>query len=1144
MPKKIALVFSLVFLLLLICSPSLFAANEVKWFETTGPIYERNMEIYDVEVADTNRDIIYLLAKDLKTGFSGQYFILKSIDGGTSWMELTRSRDAFRFSVSDTAYNFTMHGIKLKPGTSNVLYAWGGSKGPSNSEYYGGVWASYDGGENWYQKYGRSISRDLIEGCYTDRFTIAPSNYNYLYKAVSPFIMDPDLQGWEKTKAHFLAVSNDGGTSWKETSAEATGLGLDLKCGIQYFSVHPTNESVVIASVAWQYRLAKSTGTAGIFISTNECQSFTLLKSDFPGWLGRDSSYYELIPFITSVDFDPDDPENIRVVKAAGYWYPTTEAYPPPPPRSHVSPEVYFSNDSGNTWSTIEVSIMYGIEPTYFGSTANTETTYIVNDPNNFNRLYYVGRYLWRSDDGGQNWFNNAPITDTDVPETLKIWKGNPPSGSQYLYGTKKTDPWLRVNSNYGLSQAWVSLNDNLIEEKLCWGMAANPNHRGNVIVENFGIYYRTTDYGSNWAGGTPSQMNSITFDPNNKGVAWADNPLGTGAIKEGLYKTTDSGATWQKIGPEDNLVMIKCHPTDSEILYRTNWGGYGSTPKFLKSTNGGYNWDLITETTIEVPFKLVIDPVSPEVMYGTADMWGLEGNEPYKMKGIWKSTNSGAPGSWTKISDSNTMTVSAIAIDPEDPETIYVGTGRRKYDSQSDFGEIPGSVYRSTNGGSSWTPFGGGALGGSDVYVPYVFVDPVNTEKVYALFYPLEDTTEKAAIGRVWIDNQDIWIDISTPSHGFEDQIGAAPHTYMLDMDNKKGTIVYAGTANGLYYGIDYDEVPTPEITALWPPLGSNYYITPLQIYGAYFIDVNRAFVKGPYPATTITQLNIQSYNPSLINTQIPDSLDVGTYEVIVETKPDPPGTTVLTSEAAIFDVITQNANGPMFEVVRFDGLAYSDLFVPQPVTRSPLVAAEIYDEKGINEEGFGYKWINTDRPYEQHQVDDQSEFTYTSKEVSPSVYSTIEGTVTFTIDPPWQPGNYQLIIEARDKEFTDAFPEGNPNFWYGDLQVEVGPLRVLGNILGYPSVFKPVSEGPTTIAYNLSRNADTTIYIFDVSGQVVLTRKFSSGTNGGRVGYNDFEWNGVSDIGGGYIGNGIYLIQVTSGGKDIGRGKLVVFE
>lgn len=68
---------------------------------------------------------------------------------------------------------------------------------------------------------------------------------------------------------------------------------------------------------------------------------------------------------------------------------------------------------------------------------------------------------------------------------------------------------------------------------------------------------------------------------------------------------------------------------------------------------------------------------------------------------GLWKSTNGGA--SWTTNTDQfTTLGVSAIAIDPNDVSVMYIGTGDR--DANDTYGV---GVLRSTNGGSTWNATG-----------------------------------------------------------------------------------------------------------------------------------------------------------------------------------------------------------------------------------------------------------------------------------------------------------------------------------------------------------------------------------------------------------------------------------------------------
>ncbi len=83
---------------------------------------------------------------------------------------------------------------------------------------------------------------------------------------------------------------------------------------------------------------------------------------------------------------------------------------------------------------------------------------------------------------------------------------------------------------------------------------------------------------------------------------------------------------------------------------------------------------------------------------------------------GVWRTTNGGV--SWTPLTDTQlvrkqssgrlkgTLSIGALAIDPQNPRTIYVGTGEPHVACDSLFGPALG-VFRSSNAGDTWTPTG-----------------------------------------------------------------------------------------------------------------------------------------------------------------------------------------------------------------------------------------------------------------------------------------------------------------------------------------------------------------------------------------------------------------------------------------------------
>lgn len=70
---------------------------------------------------------------------------------------------------------------------------------------------------------------------------------------------------------------------------------------------------------------------------------------------------------------------------------------------------------------------------------------------------------------------------------------------------------------------------------------------------------------------------------------------------------------------------------------------------------------------------------------------------------GVWKTTNGGS--SWTPLTDSQcSLAMGSVVIDPVNPEIIYAGTGEQNFSGDSFYGC---GVLRSSDGGSTWTQQG-----------------------------------------------------------------------------------------------------------------------------------------------------------------------------------------------------------------------------------------------------------------------------------------------------------------------------------------------------------------------------------------------------------------------------------------------------
>lgn len=91
-------------------------------------------------------------------------------------------------------------------------------------------------------------------------------------------------------------------------------------------------------------------------------------------------------------------------------------------------------------------------------------------------------------------------------------------------------------------------------------------------------------------------------------------------------------------------------------------------------------------------------------------------------------------------------------------------------------------------------------------------------------------------------------------------------------------------------------------------------------------------------------------------------------------------------------------------------------------------------------------------------------------------------------------------------------------------------------------PNPYNP-ANGNAHFWYWLDANADTSIYVADLSGSLVWKQSYASGTNGGMVGANNITFDGKSAWGD-TLGNGAYLYKIIQGGKSIGGGKIAIIK
>ncbi len=243
---------------------------------------------------------------------------------------------------------------------------------------------------------------------------------------------------------------------------------------------------------------------------------------------------------------------------------------------------------------------------------------------------------------------------------------------------------------------------------------AGNAHVTGSTSAIDFPIvnglktssnFFRTTNAAANWN----NQNSGITGSVNAIGVApGAPNTI-YAAAGDGIFRSTDAGATWTKT-PATGLSsfnfanVITVDPTNAATVYLGHFFG------LFKSVDSGNTWTPVNSAPLNNPsvFAIAFDPATPATIYlGTS-------------AGVFKSTNSGA--SWftqNNFGVAGTPNVHALAIDPTAPLTIYAGT----------FGN---GLFKSINGGGVWTAMNNGMGGGNPTLVNAIAIDPVTPSTVY----------------------------------------------------------------------------------------------------------------------------------------------------------------------------------------------------------------------------------------------------------------------------------------------------------------------------------------------------------------------------------------------------------------------------
>jgi photosystem II stability/assembly factor-like uncharacterized protein len=301
-------------------------------------------------------------------------------------------------------------------------------------------------------------------------------------------------------------------------------------------------------------------------------------------------------------------------------------------------------------------------------------------------------------------------------------------------------------------------------------GVPGDPNTY--YVGAASGGVWKSIDGGINWSpvfdDQTAQSIGSIAIAPSDPNVVW----VGTGepfirsnvSLGDGIYKSTDAGKTWKKMGLEKTgrIARIAIDPKNPDVVFAAAMGTcYGPQPErgIYRTLDGGKSWErvlFVDENT--GASDLAMDPVNPRVLF--AGTWPIEirtwGRKSGGAGGVYVSRDGGT--TWKRITGNGLpeppLGKIAVAVAPSDPRRVYalIETGQR------------GSLWRSDDGGEKWKRVNSSRLlNERPHYYSRMLVMPDNANEVYfpsngmGATYDGGETSESIRWGG---DNHDMWAD------------------------------------------------------------------------------------------------------------------------------------------------------------------------------------------------------------------------------------------------------------------------------------------------------------------------------------------------------------------------------------------------
>ena len=235
--------------------------------------------------------------------------------------------------------------------------------------------------------------------------------------------------------------------------------------------------------------------------------------------------------------------------------------------------------------------------------------------------------------------------------------------------------------------------------------------HAPRGVMTSYGDgVYKSTDSGKTWSHlglEATEQISRIIIHPSDPNIVYvaAQGKLNANSEERGIYRSIDGGLTWTRslyVNDMTGASELSMDMSAPNILYATMWehqrkpwvvisGGEGSG--VYKSIDSGLTWNKIEKGLPKEKGKMAISVsrANPEKVYVL-----VESDSDQDKGGLFVSDNGGS--SWSMVSGDNRLTQRAwyyteVFTDPNDENTVYV---------------LSAPALRSIDGGKTWERLSG----------------------------------------------------------------------------------------------------------------------------------------------------------------------------------------------------------------------------------------------------------------------------------------------------------------------------------------------------------------------------------------------------------------------------------------------------